>query len=146
MIEELIQTSQAEYSSFMHCKRMVEVLENDQQPVLLRERIQHHLLEDAVEKLATQFREGESEQMFVLLRAYNLLLEGFARRGLESEKEQLQQTWNAQCDSMDVQVLLTCYAVSQGTHPSFLSPVQSSAEINNHGTKLACFKNGVGAL
>jgi hypothetical protein len=122
MIDALIDTSQSEFSTFMHCKRMVEVLENEQQPPLLRDRIQRHLLDDTVVDLATQFREGEPEQMFVLLRAYNLLLEGFARIGLASEKEQLQQNWNAQCDSMDVQVLLTCYAVahSRPMHPSML--------------------------
>ena len=126
------------------------MLENDQQPVLLRERIQHHLLEDAVVELATNFEKVNPNRCLCSLRAYNRLLEGFARLGLESEKEQLRQTWNAQCDSMDVQVLLTCYAVahSSPTHPSILlSPAQmEQLKINNHGTELACFKNGVGAL
>lgn len=128
MIHALIDTSQSEFSSFMHCKRMVEVLENDRQPALLRERIQRHLLEETVVELATQFREGEPEQMFVLLRAYNLLLEGFARLGLESEKEQVQQTWMAQCDSMDVQVLLTCYAVAH-SRPAYPSMLLSSSQM-----------------
>ena len=127
MIDALIQSSKSNFEPFMHCKRMVEVLENPHQPDLLRSCIQQHLMNEVVEwsnKLGNTAPNDLS-----LVRAYGVLMGWFDQSGLEEESMHIQAVWNAQCDSMDYQVLLVCYAVSHRTegYPTImLSSLQSN--------------------
>lgn len=109
VIDSLYQTSGADFIPYMHFKRMIEVIEDEKQPAVLKDSIQNRVCAAAIlwaNSLRTEDKQDEFNGLFLI---YTLLVDWTHRQNLPSVQTQLEQGWNEWSSGVSYPVVFDCY-------------------------------------